>query len=85
MIIQILLAIAVLFLNIIASWLPVVETLPFGLDTILTTAVSYFHGITETLPYLQTTWNCFMFVISFEILFLTLKLFMGSRTPHNTN
>jgi len=83
MIINIIFALFVVFFNIITSWLPTVTELPFGLDTTLATAVSYFHGITETVPYLQVVWTCFLYVLGFEILMLVLKLFLGSRTPHN--
>lgn len=64
--------------------LPVITELPFGIDGILTTAVSYYHGITETVPYLQVVWNCFLFVLAFEVVLLVLKLVLGSRLPAHT-
>jgi len=81
MIIHILLSILIVFFNILTSWLPAVDTLPFGIDTILATAVSYYHGITETIPYLQVVWNCFIFALGFEMALLLLKFILGHRSP----
>lgn len=83
MIIHILLSIVIVILNTITSWLPVVTELPFGLDSILQTAVSYFHGAGQTLPYLEVVWSAFLYVAGFELLLLVLKIFLGSRTPHS--
>ena len=62
-----------------------VSVLPFGIDSFLSTAVGYFKGAFITLPYLEVVWTCFLWVILFEVSLLVLKVFMGSRVPHNTN
>jgi len=86
MIIHLILSVVTVFANILTSWLPDVEVLPLGLDPILNTAVGYFNGVTETLPYLNVVWQCFLYILSFEILLLVLKIFLGSRVPtHNIN
>lgn len=67
-------------------WLPRIDSLPFGLDEILSYLVSLFHGAMETLPYLQVVWTCFLWILVFELTMLVVKLILGSRTPtHNIN
>jgi len=83
MILQLLIAILLGTLEIIFSWLPSVETLPFGIDSALTLAVSYFRGAIDTLPYLEIVWTCFLYLVGFEILMLLLKFFLGHRAPGN--
>jgi len=81
MIIQLLLRIVITFVNILFSWLPTVESLPLGIDGVLTTASSYFHGAIETVPYLQVVWTCFLYALAFELLLKLLKVFLGHRLP----
>jgi len=86
MIIQLLIQILIGIITIIFSWLPSIETLPFGVDGALTLAVSYFKGATETFPYLEIVWTCFGYLLGFEILLIIVKFFLGNRTPaHNAN
>lgn len=59
--------------------------LPYGLDSILVTAVSYFRGAIDTLPYLSVVLDFFLYAVAFELVLLTLKLIFGSRTPVNLN
>lgn len=86
MLIQIFLQILISIINIIFSWLPLSNTLPLGLDSIFVTASSYFHGAMRTLPYLNIVWTCFLYALSFELLMIVLKLFLGHRSlGHNAN
>jgi len=53
-----------------------------SVSSILLTVVRYWNTFMETFPYAQTGWDIFIYVIiPFEIALLTLKLFLGSRTP----
>jgi len=83
MILQLLLNFVLAVLNAIFSWLPPVIELPFGVDSILVTAVRYFHGAMTTVPYLQVVWTCFLWALAFELLMLVLKIILGSRVPAN--
>lgn len=86
MIIQLLITIALGFLTILFGWLPSVDSLPFGIDSAFITLVSYFRGAIQTLPYMQVVWNCFLYLLGFEILMVVLKFFLGHRAPgHSTN
>ena len=85
MLIQLLLQILISTVNVIFSWLPAVDTLPFGIDSAFISAMMYFNGAIDTLPYLEIVFDSFLYVIGFEVLLLVLKLFLGSRTPHNVN
>lgn len=75
----------VTFINAVFSILPQITELPFGLDSILTTAVQIFNGAMTTIPYLQIVWTCFLWLMGFEIFLYTMKLFMGSRAPAQIN
>lgn len=59
--------------------------LPWGIDAIFVTMVSYFRGAINTLPYLEVVLTCFLIAVGFEISLLVLKLIFGSRTPVNLN
>jgi len=87
MIIILLLNFLLLIIGAVFSFFPVVLELPFGIDGFLTTAVGYFIGIFDTIPYLEVVWTSFKWIIVFEIALLVLKLFFGSRSPvnHPTN
>jgi len=72
-------------LGLFASYLPgygqVPLLLPWGVDGILSSIVSFYRGAMETLPYLRAGLNAFLIILAFEIGMLILKLFLGSRTP----
>jgi len=64
-----------------------VDVLPLGIDAVLSTAVGYFIGIFDTIPYLEIVWTSFKWIILFEIALKVLVLVFGSRSPvkHPTN
>jgi len=79
---QLLIAIGTAFTSVFGS----VSVLPFGIDSIVSTAVSYFYGAIDTVPYLEVVWDCFLWIILFEVSLLIGKLILGSRMPtHNIN
>lgn len=84
MIITLLINLIVLLVGVLFSWLPQISELPFGIDSVLVSMVSYYHGATATLPYLGTLFTAFLYVLLFEGVMLILKLFLGSRTPSHS-
>ena len=50
----------------------------------ITSAVKTWNTILETIPYLQFSWNAFLYVIiPAEIILLLMKFALGSRAPIN--
>lgn len=72
MLIYYLLQFPVIMLNALTSWLPTVETLPLGLDAILTNGFNYFFFLTNLIPPLGIIWEGFFWVITFKV---TMRLF----------
>jgi len=85
MIFQILYFIIFGILSALSFWLPgygdVPLLLPWGMDSLLTTASSYYHGAISTLPYLDIVMKCFLLAVTFEIAMMFIKLFLGNRAP----
>lgn len=44
-------------------------------------AISYVNTMNTIIPYFAIVWQSFLWILSFEIMLLFLKLFLGSRTP----
>jgi len=74
MIIQLLLSIVVNVLNILTAWLPTVDVLPLGMDTIVSTAFGYFKTFSSLFPPLLIVWTAFLWYMTFRIILLSLKL-----------
>jgi len=73
------------FIGFLFSFLPIV-TLPQLFLTYLGLAVRYWNSFLDTVPYLQLPWTLFLTVIlPFEVVLITLRFFLGNRTPVNTN
>lgn len=56
------------------SFLPVVETLPFGIDEAMLNMVGYFNAAKAIIPWLPTLFAAFMFYVGFRITLMTLHL-----------
>jgi len=72
--------ITILFLNFIlvifgglASLLPVVTTLPFGIDALLVTASGYAHFVFEVFPPLGIMFSGFMIILGFKMSMLIVR------------
>jgi len=63
------------------GFLPTVSSLPFGLDSIIISMSGYYHGAMVSFPFLVVVWDCFLWLIRFEIALLVLKFILGSRLP----
>lgn len=61
------LKIPIMFIAVAASLFPTVETLPFGIDTILVTGFSNFLFVADAIPPLMTMYNAFLWVIAWKI------------------
>jgi len=70
------------FFSVRLADLPYIGT---ELVAILTTMIGVWNSFMLTFPYAETAWHVFIWVIvPFEITFMTLKFFLGSRLPsHN--
>jgi len=67
MLIYFLLQLPLFIIGAMLIWVPRVETLPFGLDEILTAGFSYFAYIITVIPPLETMYNAFLWVIGFKL------------------
>ena len=86
MILQLIITVIIGIFSVIFGWFPEITELPYGIDSVMVTAVSYFHGAMETLPYLTVVWDSFLIVLGIELALLVGKLFLGHRLPaHNVN
>jgi len=74
MLIYFLIQLPVIFINALTSWFPHVETLPMGLDAILTDGFNYFFFLTALIPPLAILWEGFFWVITFKITMRLLRL-----------
>ena len=84
MLIYLILKLILSVIGLILLPFPTVTELPLGIDPVLSMAVSWMYGAIATLPYLEIVWQSFLWLLGFELAFLILKLFLGSRTPANT-
>lgn len=66
------------------SWLPVVTSLPFGLDGYLSTGIGFFRDIFSVFPFLSTVLTVALAYLGFRLSLMGVKAVMGNRTPsHN--
>lgn len=66
------------------SWLPQINTLPFGMDAVLSTAVGYYNYFASMNWPVVYPMQCAMIYLSFELTLLVIRVFLGSRTPIHT-
>lgn len=85
MLIFYLLTLLVLIGDVLGKTFGFVTVLPYGVDSVLISAVSWFRGAVETLPYLEIVLTYFLYAVAFEIVLLLVKMVLGSRTPTNIN
>jgi len=58
-------------LVLIATVMPQVDHLPYGMDEALTLFVSTIHGIISLMPWMQTPWNLILVAIGVDIALFT--------------
>jgi len=68
--------------NFLTSWIPHVDTLPFGIDEALTLSIGYFNAFLLVFWPMQIVWTMFLWYV-FAVLpgLYVLKLFLGHRLP----
>jgi len=69
-------------LNIVLSWVPVVTSLPFGIDLFLSAVFGYVQAFGEVFWPFKPILNVIFFMIPFYLTLLVVKVFLGARTPH---
>lgn len=67
MLIYLILQIPLMFLNVVTSIFPSVDTLPLGLDALLVSGFGYFLYVATLIPPLMSLYNAFIWVVSFKI------------------
>lgn len=78
-------------LSAMFSWLPTatIASIPVigsTMNSVLVAAIQSWNTFMETLPYAQISWQVFIYaIVPFELALLTLKIFLGSRTPSQHN
>jgi len=59
-------------LTYITSWLPSVTSLPFNMDTAITTFVGDINGLIIVMPWMKIVWQLALFALLIKALFLAL-------------
>jgi hypothetical protein len=67
MLIAFILKTIVITFSLLLIWLPKVDTLPFGLDEILSNGMSWFFYVAIQIPPLASLWEAFLWVVGFKI------------------
>jgi hypothetical protein len=79
MIILLLMDVVGFVLSAIFQLVPVVTTLPFGMDSALSYVIGNWNAFLQDFWLLQIVWQCVLFYYGFEISLLALRLIFGSR------
>lgn len=84
MILSAIITLIVTFLTMVFQLLPTVEELPWGTDAYLGQGVQYFKLLADFFPPFATLLTAFLLYVSFKLLMLVIKFFLGSRTPSHS-
>jgi len=82
MITQIFFTIIYSILGFIFALVPNVTELPFGIDIALSTAVGWLRDLESVAWPLEVMFDVVLWYLLFKVFMITLRLFLGSRTPH---
>ena len=69
-------------LGAIFSIFPTVTSLPFGLDSVLSTGFGYWNSFLAVFPPLQIVWACFLWFLFYKATMMIFKMFFGARVAH---
>jgi len=83
MILQLLIQIFSSILQLIFGFFPTVTTLPLGIDSALSTAFGWLHSFLEYVWPAQVIYEVVIYYLSFRVLLIVLKFFIGNRAPHH--
>lgn len=73
MIVTILFALVTLLLTAVFQYVPVITELPYGIDSILVTGMTYLHAIIAVFPPLGIMLSGFLIILGFKTLMLVLR------------
>jgi len=62
-------------INYLTAWMPTVQTLPFGIDAILTTGMGYVHFIGGVFPPITSMLEGFLFYYAFKLVLKLVAMF----------
>lgn len=66
------------------GFLPPADVLPWGMDPIVSQAISYFNAFIVIFPPIGVVFQAFILYLGFRLAMLLIKLILGNRTPaHN--
>lgn len=65
----------------VLAFLPVVTTLPFGIDDALSTTMGYWNTFANFLPPLAFLFQMTLWYLGFRVILMGLKLILGHRAP----
>jgi hypothetical protein len=86
MIVALIINIILLIVTTLLSWLPDALTLPtignVNIDTSFANGVGYVHYLGEIFPPLTTILTAAIIYLSFKVVMILLKVFLGSRAPN---
>jgi len=81
MITYLILSFLVSIVGILFSLFPIIEELPWGVDSFLASGVSTFKAMSTFFPPFETLLSCALIYVSFRMGLLVIKFFLGSRVP----
>lgn len=67
--------------QVLTSFLPAATTLPFGIDPILVTAMTYFQAFIKIFPPIGVFLEAFLLYLGFRLALLVFKVILGHRAP----
>lgn len=67
--------------QVLTAFLPSATTLPFGIDTFVVTAFSYFYAFIDIFPPMGVILQAFLVYLGFKLALLVFKIFLGHRAP----
>jgi len=81
MILYFVIQILIFALSLVFAVFPTVQTLPWGVDSVLTDGMGYYRALMAIFPPLSTVLNAVLIYLGYKIAIIVLRLFLGSRTP----
>lgn len=81
MIVYLLIQLLIFALSVVFAVFPTVDTLPWGVDSVLTDGMGYFRGLMLIFPPLSTVLNAVLIYFGYRLAIIVLRFFLGSRSP----
>jgi len=81
MITYLILSVMITIVGVLFSLFPVIDELPWGMDSVLSDGVGGYKLLAEAFPPLNSLLTVFMIYLAFRLGIITLRFFLGNRTP----